>query len=138
MIFLGVSTTVGSVNFIVTLLRTRAPGMSINRLPVLVWGTLTASVANILAVPSVSLAFFLLWMDRQFGTHFFDTLQGGQPLLCVPVRLRRAAPAGNIVISRRHGAIAGANPWNAPTQEWSVPPPYNFAVIPSFASRHPL
>ena len=54
------------------LLRTRAPGMSINRVPILIWGTLTASVANLLAVPAVSLAFFLLWMDRQFGTHFFD------------------------------------------------------------------
>ena len=46
MIFLGISTTVGSVNFIVTLLRTRAPGMSINRMPILVWGTLTASVGK--------------------------------------------------------------------------------------------
>ena len=48
MILLGISTTVGSVNFIVTLLRTRAPGMSINRVPILVWGTLTASVGNLL------------------------------------------------------------------------------------------
>ena len=43
MIFLGISTTVGSANFIVTFLRTRAPGMSINRVPILIWGTLTAS-----------------------------------------------------------------------------------------------
>ncbi len=81
MIFLGISTTIGSANFVVTVFRTRAPGMSINRLPILTWGTLTASAANILVVPAVSLAFFLLWMDRQFGTHFFDVSQGGQPLL---------------------------------------------------------
>jgi cytochrome c oxidase subunit I len=81
MIFLGISTTVGSANFIVTFLRLRAPGMSINRVPVMIWGTLTASAANILVVPSVSLAFFLLWMDRNFGTHFFDVSHGGQPLL---------------------------------------------------------
>jgi cytochrome c oxidase subunit I+III len=81
MIFLGVSTTVGAINFVVTLLKCRAPGMSINRLPVLVWGTLTASVANILVVPAVSLAFLLLWMDRQLGTHFYDVSAGGQPLL---------------------------------------------------------
>ena len=81
MIFLGISTTVGAANFIVTFLRTRAPGMSINRVPILIWGTLTASVANIMVVPAVSLAFFLLWMDRQFGTHFFDVSEGGQPLL---------------------------------------------------------
>jgi cytochrome c oxidase subunit 1/cytochrome c oxidase subunit I+III len=81
MIFLGISTTVGAANFIVTFLRTRAPGMSINRVPIMTWGTLTASVANLLVVPSVSLAFFLLWMDRQFSTHFFDVSQGGQPML---------------------------------------------------------
>jgi cytochrome c oxidase subunit I len=81
MVFLGVSTTVGSANFVVTAFRTRAPGMSINRIPIMVWGTLTASVANLLVVPAVSLAFFMLWMDRQFGTHFFDPAGGGQPLL---------------------------------------------------------
>ncbi|HEY7901694.1 MAG TPA: cbb3-type cytochrome c oxidase subunit I, partial [Caulobacteraceae bacterium] len=80
LILLGISTTVGAANFVVTFLRLRAPGMSINRVPILVWGTLTASVANLLAVPAVSLALFLLWMDRQFGTHFFDAAQG-QPLL---------------------------------------------------------
>ena len=81
LILLGISTTVGSANFVVTFLRNRAPGMSVNRVPILIWGTLTASVANLLAVPAVSLAFFLLWMDRQFGTHFYDVPSGGQPLL---------------------------------------------------------
>jgi cytochrome c oxidase subunit I len=81
MVFLGISTTAGAANFIVTAFRTRAPGMSINRLPILVWGTLTASAANLVVVPAVSLAFLLLWFDRQFGTHFFDPAGGGQPLL---------------------------------------------------------
>ncbi len=81
MVFLGISTTVGAANFIVTAFRTRAPGMSINRVPILVWGTLTASAANLVVVPAVSLAFFLLWLDRQFGTHFFDPAGGGEPLL---------------------------------------------------------
>jgi len=47
----------------------------------------------------------------------------------------------NVAISRRRGRIAGPNPWDAPTLEWatpSPPPPYNFPVIPSIASRHPL
>ncbi|HZX69794.1 MAG TPA: cytochrome c oxidase subunit I [Rhodanobacter sp.] len=81
MVLLGVSTTVGAINFIVTLIRTRCPGMSINRVPILVWGTLTASVGNLFAVPAVSLAFLMLWLDRQHGTHFFDVAGGGQPLL---------------------------------------------------------
>jgi cytochrome c oxidase subunit I len=81
MVFLGVSVTAGAANFIVTAMRTRAPGMSIDRVPILVWGTLTANAANLMVVPAVSLAFFLLWMDRQFGTHFYDAAHNGQPLL---------------------------------------------------------
>jgi cytochrome c oxidase subunit I len=81
MILLGISTTVGSINFVVTFLRLRAPGMSIDRVPILVWGTLTASAANIFAIPAVSLAFFLLWMDRNLGTHFFEVTTGGSALL---------------------------------------------------------
>ncbi len=80
-ILLGISTTLGSINFVVTLLRMRAPGMSINRIPIMSWGTLTISVGNIIAVPAVSLAFFLLWMDRNFGTHFYHPSAGGHPLL---------------------------------------------------------
>jgi len=81
MVLLGISTTVGAINFIVTFLRLRAPGMSIDRVPILVWGTLTASAANIFAIPAVSLAFLLLWMDRNLGTHFFDVGTGGSALL---------------------------------------------------------
>jgi cytochrome c oxidase subunit I+III len=80
-LFFGISTTAGAVNFVVTTLRTRCPGMSINRFPIVIWGTLTANAANLFSVPVLSVACFLLWMDRQFGTHFFDAEQGGQPLL---------------------------------------------------------
>jgi len=81
MVLLGISTTVGSSNFVVKLLRMKAPGLSINRVPIIIWGTLTASVGNLFAVPAVSLAFFLLWTDRNFQTHFFDPAHGGHPLL---------------------------------------------------------
>ena len=80
-IFLGVSTVTGSANFVVSVVRCRAPGMSVNRLPILVYGTLTASIANLFAVPAVSLACFMLWLDRNFETNFFAASGGGQPLL---------------------------------------------------------
>ncbi|MEP6509791.1 MAG: cbb3-type cytochrome c oxidase subunit I, partial [Gemmatimonadales bacterium] len=80
-VFLGISTTVGSINFIVTLMKTRAPGMSIQRMPILVWGTLVASVSNLLAIPSLTVACVFLFLDRHFGMHFFDAAAGGQPLL---------------------------------------------------------
>jgi heme/copper-type cytochrome/quinol oxidase subunit 1 len=47
----------------------------------------------------------------------------------------------NVIVSLKQGKPAGANPWDAATLEWAVPsppPPYNFAVIPTVASRHPL
>ncbi len=47
----------------------------------------------------------------------------------------------NLIRSRKHGAVAGHNPWNAPSLEWSIPSPppdYNFAQIPSVTSRYPL
>jgi cytochrome c oxidase subunit 1/cytochrome c oxidase subunit I+III len=47
----------------------------------------------------------------------------------------------NVAKSLKSGAFAGPNPWDAPTLEWSVsspPPPYNFAVLPTVATRHPL
>lgn len=81
LLLLGVSTTVGSANFIVTLFKTRAPGMSLNRLPIIVWGTLTASFANLFALPSLSVALIFLYFDRRFGTHFYDPAAGGHPLL---------------------------------------------------------
>ncbi len=83
-IFFGISTTAGAVNFVVTTLRTRCPGMSVNRFPIVAWGTLTANAGLILAQPVVSLAFFLLWLDRTFGTDFYREAAGnlsGHPLL---------------------------------------------------------
>jgi cytochrome c oxidase subunit 1/cytochrome c oxidase subunit I+III len=47
----------------------------------------------------------------------------------------------NVFVSRKRGRLAGDNPWDAPTLEWattSPPPPYNFVVIPTVGSRHPL
>ena len=80
-LLLAVSTTVGSINFVTTLFKTRAPGMSLNRLPIIVWGTLTASVANIFALPALSAAAIMLFLDRRYGAHFFDAAAGGHPLL---------------------------------------------------------
>src|SRR5581483_4931635 len=81
LVFFGLSLTAGGVNFIVTTLRTRCPGMSVNRFPVLIWGTLSANAAGLFAVPVVSVACIMLWLDRNFGAHFFNAANGGQPLL---------------------------------------------------------
>lgn len=110
MVLLGISTTVGSINFIVTLFRMRAPGMSIDRVPILVWGTLTASVANVFAVPVVSLAFFMLWLDRQFGTHFFDVVNGGKPMLWQHLFWMFGHPWVYVVVLPAMGIVSDALP----------------------------
>jgi len=110
MVLLGISTTVGSVNFVVTLLRMRAPGMSLDRVPVLVWGTMTASCGNLVAVPSVSLAFLMLWMDRRIGTHFFDVANGGRALLWQHLFWIFAHPWVYVVVLPAMGIVSDALP----------------------------
>lgn len=110
LIFLGLSTTVGAINFMVTAFRMRAPGMSINRVPILIWGTLTASAGNLLAVPAVSLAFFLLWLDRQFGTHFFDDQAGGHPLLWQHLFWMFGHPWVYVIVLPAMGIVSDALP----------------------------
>lgn len=80
-VFVGISTTVGAVNFIVTTFKMRAPGMSLNRLPIFVWSMLVFSFMVIFAVPAVTVAAGLLEMDRIFGTQFFNPAHGGSTLL---------------------------------------------------------
>jgi cytochrome c oxidase subunit I len=80
-VFVGISTTVGAVNFIVTTFKMRAPGMSLNRLPVYVWSMLVFSFMVIFAVPAVTVAAGFLELDRIFGTVFFDPAHGGSALL---------------------------------------------------------
>jgi cytochrome c oxidase subunit I+III len=79
--FVGISTTVGAVNFIVTTFKLRAPGMSLNRLPMFVWSMLVFSFMVIFAVPAVTLAAGLLELDRLFDTTFFVPKAGGSTLL---------------------------------------------------------
>jgi cytochrome c oxidase subunit I len=81
LILLTVSTTVGAINFIVTAFTMRAPGMSVNRLPIFMWGTLTTSFSVLFALPALTAACVFLYFDRRFGMHFFDTAAGGHPLL---------------------------------------------------------
>jgi cytochrome c oxidase subunit I+III len=80
-VFVGISTTVGAVNFIVTIFKFRAPGMTFNRMPLFVWSMLVFSFMVIFAVPAVTIAATLLELDRLFGTAFYTTGAGGSALL---------------------------------------------------------
>ncbi|MBA3654789.1 MAG: cytochrome c oxidase subunit I [Actinobacteria bacterium] len=78
---LGIASTVSAVNFIVTILNLRAPGMTLFRMPVFVWMTLVSSFLLLFAMPIITIALFLLMFDRLFGANFFNTAAGGNPLL---------------------------------------------------------
>ncbi|HET7613756.1 MAG TPA: cytochrome c oxidase subunit I [Gemmatimonadaceae bacterium] len=110
LILLAVSTTVGSVNFITTLFKTRAPGMSINRMPVIVWGTLTASIANLFALPALSAAAAMLYLDRRIGTHFYDPAAGGHPLLWQHLFWMFGHPWVYVIVLPAMGIVSDALP----------------------------
>jgi cytochrome c oxidase subunit I len=77
----GISSLVGAINFYVTIVNMRAPGMSWNRLPLFVWSLLVYAILLILALPVVAAAVTMLLTDRHFGTHFFDPTDHGSPVL---------------------------------------------------------
>jgi len=81
LIFITISTTAGAANFIVTILKLRAPGMSINRMPLFCWAMLATSFAVIFALPSLTVANTMLELERNWGFHFFQPAHGGDPLL---------------------------------------------------------
>jgi cytochrome c oxidase subunit I+III len=75
------SALIVAIEVIVTALRLRAPGMSLDRIPLFVWAMLVMSFMIVFAMPSVMVASSLLAMDRLVGTHFFNPSEGGDPLL---------------------------------------------------------
>ncbi len=81
LIFLTISTTGGAANFIVTILRLRAPGMTISRMPLFLYSTLTVSCVILFALPALTVACVFLELDRRWGTHFFQVANGGDPIL---------------------------------------------------------
>jgi cytochrome c oxidase subunit I+III len=81
LIFLGISSTGGAINFIVTILKMRAPGMTLNRIPIFVWGELAMSLQIVFALPALTAAALMLELDRKFGFNFFDAAEGGDPVL---------------------------------------------------------
>ncbi|MGH3665028.1 MAG: cytochrome c oxidase subunit I [Egibacteraceae bacterium] len=80
-VVLGISTTTGGINFIVTIFKLRAPGMSVSRIPLFTWSILVMSFLILFALPAITLGPLLLAFDRILGTAFFDPALGGDPLL---------------------------------------------------------
>ena len=81
LLVMGAASVAGALNFVVTIINLRAPGMSMMRMPVFVWMTLITSILLVLAFPVITVGLIELTMDRNFGTHFFIPAEGGDPIL---------------------------------------------------------
>ncbi len=77
----GIGTTLGSINFIMTILKMRAPGMTLWKMPLFTWGSLFSMLMAVSVFPLLTATLFLTFFDRYFGTHFFTTLGGGDPMM---------------------------------------------------------
>ncbi len=77
----GIGTTLGAINFIMTILKMRAPGMSLLKMPLFTWGSLCSMVMAVTVFPLLTATLFLLFFDRYFGTNFFTTTLGGNPMM---------------------------------------------------------
>lgn len=78
---LGFSSILTGINFIVTIHKLRAPGMTWHRLPIFVWALYATSAIQVLATPVVGITLLMLIMERVFGIGFFDPNLGGDPVL---------------------------------------------------------
>lgn len=77
----GIGTTLGAINFIMTILKMRAPGMTLWKMPMFTWGSLCSMLMAVTIFPLLTATLFLVFFDRYLGTHFFTTVGGGDPMM---------------------------------------------------------
>ncbi|HSW87799.1 MAG TPA: cbb3-type cytochrome c oxidase subunit I [Candidatus Saccharimonadales bacterium] len=79
----GLGTLLGGINFIMTILKMRAPGMTLMKMPLFTWTSLCSMVLIISVFPILTVTIALLSLDRMLGMHFFTTGGGGNPMMYV-------------------------------------------------------
>ncbi|XZR52771.1 MAG: cytochrome o ubiquinol oxidase subunit I [Enterobacteriaceae bacterium] len=79
----GIGTLLTGINFIVTILKMRAPGMSLMKMPIFSWTTLCSNILIVLSFPILTVTITLLALDRYLGTHFFTNDMGGNIMMYI-------------------------------------------------------
>ena len=103
---IGISSIMGSINFIVTILNMRPPEMTIWRMPLLCWAVLATSIIAVMATPFLAGALTLLLLDRMTGTTFFDASGGGDVLLWQNIFWFYSHPAVYIMVLPGMGVLS--------------------------------
>lgn len=79
----GVGSLLSGVNFIVTILKMRAPGMTLMKMPIFAWSVFAAMLLVIFAFPILTATLAMLSLDRMLGMHFFTSDMGGNPMMYI-------------------------------------------------------
>lgn len=79
----GVGSTLSGINFLVTILKMRCPGMTLMKMPIFVWSALCSMLLIILAFPILTATLYMLTLDRYLGMHFFTAGAGGNPMMYI-------------------------------------------------------
>jgi len=77
----GAGTLIAGINFLVTIINMRAPGMTYMRMPLFTWSSFVASALILFAFPPLTVGLFLMLFDRMFGANFFDVSMGGNTII---------------------------------------------------------
>ena len=109
-LLIGTSSILGAINFLVTIFKMRAPGMTMFRLPIMTWTVLVTSVLVLLATPVLASALIMLFIDRNYGGHFFDPAVGGNAVLWQNVFWFYSHPAVYIMVLPAMGIISEVLP----------------------------
>ncbi len=107
---IGTSSILGAINFLVTIFTMRAPGMTLFRMPIMVWTVLVTSVLVLMATPVLTSALIMLFIDRNYGGHFFDPANGGNAILYQNVFWFYSHPAVYIMILPAMGIVSEVLP----------------------------
>ena len=103
---IGISSTLTGINFLVTIFKMRAPGMTLTRMPLFVWATAATAALSMVATTALAAALLALFLERQFGVPFYDPTKGGSPLLWQHMFWFYSHPAVYIMILPAFGIIS--------------------------------
>ena len=106
----GIGSVVAAINLIVTIIRYRAPGLTIRRLPLFIWMVLVTQFLIILALPALNASLVMLLIDRRLNAHFFQAVSGGSAVLWQHYFWAFGHPEVYIVILPAFGMISEVIP----------------------------